>query len=260
MEVEFPNVRKLFLPDRGKTIIDCDLSGADAQVVAWEANDTELKNAFKAGLNIHNHNGEAMWGAAYVPDKIIRPPNVTMRDDVKRGVHAVNYGTSARTLAQNLQWSIRDAEIFKSRWLNLHPQIKGWHDKVYYDLQTTRTIRNQFGYRIVYFDRPDGLLPEALAWGPQSTVGILASRGAVRLAKAFPWLEVLLQVHDSVVFQIPNHQFQTSTLMKIKETLHIPVPYPSDPLYIPWGMKASQRSWGHCIKHSWEGEPLEKAA
>lgn len=259
LKVEFPNIRKLFKPDSGHTIIDCDLSGADAQVVAWEAEDEELKDAFRKGLNVHNSNGTAMWGAAYIPDKIVRPPNVTMRDDVKRGVHAVNYGTSARTLAQNLQWSIANAEAFKSRWLHLHPQISQWHDRVYYQLQTTRTITNRFGYRVVYFDRPDGLLPEALAWGPQSTVAILASRGAVRLSKAFPFLDILLQVHDSVVFQIPNHRFTPGTLSKVKEVLNIPIPYP-DPLYIPWGMKASQRSWGHCIKHSWEGEPLEKAA
>jgi DNA polymerase-1 len=259
LKVEFPNVRKLFLPDRGKTLVDCDLSGADAQVVAWEAEDDELKRAFKEGLNVHNHNGVAMWGDSYIPDRVVRPPNVTMRDDVKRGVHAVNYGTSARTLAQNLSWSVAQAEAFKARWLSVHPAIEAWHGRVYYNLQTTRTVSNRFGYRIMYFDRPDSLLPKALAWGPQSTVAILASRGGVALQKYFPFIDILLQVHDSVVFQLPNHHFNPNTLLKIKETLRIPVPYP-DPLYIPWGIKASQRSWGHCRKCSWEGEFEKEAA
>jgi hypothetical protein len=49
-EKYLPNVRRLFKPDPGFTLIDIDLSGADAAVVAWEANDQELKDAFMSGM------------------------------------------------------------------------------------------------------------------------------------------------------------------------------------------------------------------
>ena len=38
-KIKLPNVRKMFVPDLGYVVFDCDLAGADAQVVAWEAGD-----------------------------------------------------------------------------------------------------------------------------------------------------------------------------------------------------------------------------
>lgn len=253
--VTFPNVRKLFLPDKGKILIDFDLKGADAQVVAWETNDADLKEAFRLGIDIHNHNGQTVWGDAYLPSAKPRGLH-SMRNEVKRAVHGTNYGGSARTIAITLGWRVAEAEAFQRKWFAAHPGIKDWHERVYYQLQTTRTITNRFGYRVVYFDRPDGLLPEALAWVPQSTVGEIASRGAVELYKNLPYVDVLLQVHDSVVIQLPQHRFNPSTLRTIRALLTLPVPY-DDPLEIEWSLKASARSWGDCLKYNWDGNLLE---
>ena len=48
-----PNVRRLFVPDKGYMLFEADLSGADGQVVAWEANDQELKQWLRDGTNMH---------------------------------------------------------------------------------------------------------------------------------------------------------------------------------------------------------------
>ena len=253
-DIKLPNVRKLFKPDPGYIICDCDLSGADAQVVAWEANDADLKTAFRNGLNVHNLNGKMMWGDKYEPNSYRAGAQVTMRDETKRAVHATNYGVSPRTLAITLQWTVANAEAFVRKWLALHPGIHEWHRRVNFNLQSKRTITNIFGYRIVYFDRVDALLPTALAWGPQSTVGIACSRGAVNVVKNLPWVQPLLQVHDSFVFQIPISKFNTNYLNQIKNHLYIQCPYP-DPLTIPWELAASDKNWGECSKFTWEGEP-----
>lgn len=246
--VQLPNIRKQFVPDPGKIICDCDLSGADAQVVAWEAEDSDLKAAFRAGLDVHTHNGKAMWGDLFEAKKKVG--HMTMRDALKRAVHGTNYGATARTVAITLGWTIAQAETFQRRWLDeLHPGIRAWHRRVDFDLQTTRTISNKFGYRIVYFDRPDQLLPKALAWVPQSTVALVCSTGAVQLS-SIPWVEVLLQVHDSVVFQIPFQKLSASGLAEIKSALQVEVPY-SDPLTIPWEFAASEKSWGDVAKVKW---------
>lgn len=60
-----PNVRKLIIPDPGYAIYEADLAGADAQVVAWEAEDDDLKSAFRAGLDVHSKNAEDMWGTEF---------------------------------------------------------------------------------------------------------------------------------------------------------------------------------------------------
>jgi DNA polymerase-1 len=248
--MKLPNIRKLFMPDKGRIICDVDLSGADAQVVAWEAEDADLKSAFRNGLDVHNHNGEAMYGKSYNPKAPgkIKP---TVRDELKSGVHGTNYGASARTLAITFGWRIAEAEAFQQRWFQLHPGIKEWHRRVERDLQLRRMVSNKFGNRIIYFDRADNLLPKGLAWIPQSTVAGVTGRAALNLRAKLPWAEILLQVHDSIIFQVPTHRFTAASFREVRDVLTVPIPYP-DPLTIPWGLAASAESWGDVKKYKWE--------
>lgn len=256
-EVKLPNVRKLFLPDPGHIICDIDLSGADAQVVAWEAADAELKRAFREGLDVHSANGTAIWGDAFVPKGKRPGAKFEMRDECKRAVHGTNYGASARTLAITLSWKVAEAEAFKSKWFRLHPGILEWHRRCERNLQSSRRVSNPFGDARTYFDRVDALLPQALAWIPQSTVGLVAAEAETRL-QGLPWLDMLLEVHDSLIFQLPYHRFTPSNLETIQRHIQVEVPYP-DPLIIPWGLAASDRSWGDCKKLKWDLSNAEEA-
>jgi DNA polymerase I-like protein with 3'-5' exonuclease and polymerase domains len=252
-EFRLPNVRRMFIPDPGYTIVDADLAGADAQVVAWEAEDEVLKQAFREGKSVHLMNGADLLGAEFTeaPGHHKNPgtPKGKLYDALKRFVHGTNYLGSSRALSQTPQigWPEPICRARQKRWLDiLHPGIRGWHSRVRADLATSRAVRNKFGYRIVYFDRIDSVLSQAVAWGPQSTVAEVCFRGGLQLRKSVPWIELLLQVHDSLVFQIPNHRAgEASTLDLIREHLQVPIPYP-DPLTIGWGIASSSKSWGEC--------------
>lgn len=242
----------MFIPDPGKVIVDADLAGADAQVVAWEADDSKLKAAFRAGQSVHLMNGEDLLGTEFTAapghHKSFGTPKGRMYEALKRFVHGTNYLSSAKNLHlnPNVGWSIELCERRQRRWFELHPGIKDWHKRVQHQIGTSRTIRNQFGYRIVYFDRPDSVLTNAVAWGPQSTVAEVCFRGALQLRANVAWVDLLLQVHDSIVFQIPAHRWgEASTLDTIRRHLECPVPYP-DPLIIQWGIAGSGESWGAC--------------
>jgi DNA polymerase-1 len=241
--MKLPNVRKLFVPDKGFVLLDADLSGADAQVVAWEANDSGLKAAFRSGIDIHSKNAEEMWGDDFRALKGFA--RKAKRQTLKTSVHATNYGAAARTLALNpaIGFTYAEAEWFQERWFSLHPGIKEWHMRTRDSLFASRSVHNAFGYRIIYFDRIDSLLPQALAWIPQSTVAEVCFRGALQLERELSDVEMLLQVHDSIVFQIPEKLYEPSTLSRIKRALEVPIPYP-DPLVIRWKLAASPISWG----------------
>lgn len=240
-QVTLPNIRKIFIPDTGYDIYDCDLSGADAQVVAWEANDDDLKIAFRAGLDVHSKNATDMWGEAFT--RLEGGARKKKRQSCKHAVHGTNYGGTARTIAAHpsINWTVHEADRFQARWFQIHPAIKRWHLRVQADLDRSKTVRNAFGYRRVFFDRPDAVFPEALAWVPQSTVALVSFRGALQLEAAYPWVEMLLQNHDSLVFQVP--QRYRGFVKEIRAALGVPVPY-EDPLTIPWGVARSATSWG----------------
>lgn len=227
--LQLPNLRRLIIPDEGYEMFDADLDRADAQVVAWEADDQELKQIFREGVDLHEQNAKVIGCA---------------RQQAKQGVHAANYGASARTIAYHLGITLHQADQFLHRWFSAHPNIKAWHKRVEGELATRRFVTNRFGYRKFFYSRVDNILPEALAWIPQSTVAITIDKGAVALEAQVPQAEILLQVHDSLTFQLPQREVD-ALLPLCAAALHIPIPYP-DPLVIPVGFKRSTKSWGEC--------------
>lgn len=253
MSASLPNIRKLFIPDKGYTMFDADLAGADAQVVAWEADDADLKATFRAGKNIHIKNARDMF-----PDKVKGWSDAAIKAaknpgeiyyNTKRGVHGTNYVGSAHALAAILGWTIIEAENFQRRWFSAHPGIKGWHNRIELELRTKRKVTNAFGYSRTYFDRIDNLLPQAVAWIPQSTVALVTFEAMLDLRTDLRHTKLRAQVHDSVIFQILNSHVREE-LIRIKKIFHIPIPYP-DPLTISWGLASSPVSWGDCEDCDW---------
>lgn len=243
-ELDLPNVRVLFQPDPGYTIFDCDLDRADAQVVAWEADDTPLKEIFRAGLDMHLQNARDIFNNPRLSK------DSKERKLAKAGCHAINYGAKPATLSRALGITMVEAERFYDRWFALHPAIADWHKRVENSLVTTRSVTNKFGYRRYYFDRVEGLLPEALAWVPQSTVALVIDKGLVNIDRNLRGrVDPLLQVHDSLVMQCRTDSFDRLKA-EVKEQLRITIPY-DDPLIIGVGIKASTSSWGECEDLDW---------
>jgi DNA polymerase I-like protein with 3'-5' exonuclease and polymerase domains len=258
--MSLPNIKKLFVPDPGYTLFDVDLDRADLQVVVWEADDADLKRQLRLGVDIHIMNGILLDGIEPPPeDELIEthPEYPEHKGRYKRQLqlakafcHGTNYGGKARTMARVTGKTVRETELLQARWFHLHPGIKQWHDRTMHQLETRRYVENRFGYRRFYFDRIENLLPEALAWVPQSTVAIITSTGIANLDANIPECQVLLQVHDSVVFQLPT-VLRRPLLPKCREQLLIEVPY-DDPLIIPVGAQMSTQSWGHCEPVAWD--------
>lgn len=297
--IRLPNIRRMFVPDPGHTIVDADLSGADAQVVAWEAGDERLKDAFRRGLKIHIVNARDMWPEKtkdLSDDELKKSP---LYRQIKGGVHGTNYGASPLALMANLGWTKKEAEAFIERWFYLHPEIKEWHHRYQRYLEGTQCwncdnldvtlgkkcgncgkslgskIKNRFGFTKTYFDRIEGnVLNEALAWTPQSTVAFCTELGWTAMAhgpeiemlmgpgqyRKVDWshclvnpkshqkwsniVQFLIQVHDSIVFQIPSAYEED--IPEIVRDLHVKVPY-QDPLVIPMGYGYSRNSWGDIV-------------
>lgn len=224
-----PNVKTMFVPDEGFTFFNGDLKRADLNIVAWEAGDEVLKQMLREQVEIHIENGKVLGCNPEL---------------AKSFIHGTDYGGSARTMAITCGVTVHTAENYQSRWFSAHPGIKRWHVETEKRLRATREVRNAFGFRRHYFGRIDGILPEALAWIPQSTVGIVINKAWVNLYEQLPIVQVLLQNHDALAGQYPTAQpdllNQTETLCKIT------VPYP-DPLIIPISFKSSPVSWGDCV-------------
>ena len=229
----------------GYVMLDVDLERADLQIVTWEAGDEKLKEIIRSQENVHIENAKDIFGGN--PVKSSAPDSPYHR--AKQGVHATNYGAKPPTLARHLGITVHEAQKFQDRWFAAHPAIKDWQNRIEASLSATRTVRNKFGFFIRFFGRVDQLLPEALAWVPQSTVAVVINKGWNNVSNNLPWAEVLMQVHDSLVIQIPTDKI--SRRKEIRDQLLIEIPY-DDPLVIPVECSMSRKSWGDCEPITWE--------
>lgn len=243
----FPNVRRMIIPDPGMELFDVDLAGADAQIVAWEAEDDDLKAKFRSGQKIHALNAKDIYGRDAGPDGKRAP----YYKKAKMGTHLSNYGGRPPTLSKALGMTIHEAEAFQRRWFQMHPGIKTWHLEVENSLMTTRSVRNKFGFRRFYPDRIEGLLPQALAWIPQSSIAIVITTGLCNIAESGSSMQLLLQVHDSLVGQYPKAE-RFINMPILRRCLKVVVPY-NDPLIIDTSIELSTKSWGDLVSHTWKG-------
>ena len=246
---EYPDIRKLYLPDEGRVFWNADLDRADLQVVVWEAQDRELMQMLREGVDLHVENAKVLFG-------LVAGQTVTkaMRGFAKAFVHGTNYGGSAATMATATGVTVKQAALAQTRWFQAHPGIKQWHMRVLSEITTTRMIKNKLGYRWVIFDRLETAFTEALAWVPQSTVACIINQGLVNIAENLPNSaivrdeivtytnpETLLQVHDSLAGNMPVG-FDPKL---IQDQLLVELPY-DPPLIIPASIEISPVSWGDC--------------
>jgi DNA polymerase-1 len=250
---QFPNIRRMFVPDPGYDFWDGDLDRADLQVVCWEAQDEMLKAALRLGVDMHTMNAFVLQGKDPPPlEELVeghsrywdhRGPRKHMREFAKVFVHGTNYGGGAATMAKHTGWTIHEIDRAQKIWFGAHPGIQRWHIRTANQVRKHRFVENRFGYRWYIFDRLDAILPEALAWVPQSTVSVVINKIWKNIYDNLPEVQVLLQVHDSLVGQFPSQRHDLKA--KIKEQAKIVIPY-DDPLVIPFGLKTSSISWGDC--------------
>jgi len=260
---QFPNIRSMFIPDDGFIFFDADLDRADLQVVAWESNELLLKTALKLGADIHLMNTYLLEGKDPPPlEELVerhgkkdactcgprcywdyRTPRSHQREFSKVFCHATNYGGKSRTVAAHTGRTVHDIDQAQKRWFKSNPGIESWHTRTDAQIKRHRFVENRFGYRWYIFDRLEAVLPEALAWVPQSTVSIIINKIWKNIHDNLPEVEILLQVHDSLAGQYPKHL--TEMPERIKKEASIVVPY-EDPLVIPFGVKTSLESWGKC--------------
>jgi len=255
MDFRLPNIRSMYVPDPGHTFFDMDLDRADLQVVVWESDDKMLKTALHLGADIHLLNVYSLDGAEPPPlEELVethpkypdhRGPRKHKREFAKVFCHATNYVGGARTVAAHTGRSVHEIDKAQKKWFEEHPGILDWHKRTEAQIKKYRYVENKWGYRWYIFDRLEQLLPEACAWVPQSTVGILINKIWQRFYDELPEVQVLLQVHDSLAGQFPTHR-EATLLPKMQETSRIVIPY-EDPLIIPTGIKTSRESWGDCV-------------
>lgn len=228
-------VRAVFIPPRGHLFGYADLKSAESLVVAHITGDLEM-------LRLHSpeYMSGGLDGHKYVASFLFNKPieRITKEERYlgKRVRHAGNYGMSWAKLmsvinaeAQETGVSIdaAQAKVLIAKYRQLHPMLQTWWNDVLAQLNSTHTLYSCHGRKRVFYDRPESILPEAIAYNPQSTVADTLNMGLLNVVSNEFLKEVgfkiILQVHDAIGFQVPESSADEAIRL-LPELMDVPVP------------------------------------
>ena len=202
-------IRTAFVAPPGKKLISADYSQIELRVLAHIANIQALKDAFEEGLDIHALTASEMFGV----------PVEGMPADVRRRAKAINfgiiYGISAFGLANQLGIERSVAGDYINTYFERFPGIKDYMNEQRRRVKIDGYVTTLFG-RKINFPNARSANPSERAFverasinAPiQGTAADIIRRAMIRmegsLKAAGVEAEMLLQVHDELIFEVPE--------------------------------------------------------
>ena len=154
---------------------------------------------------------ELPWGAdpkgwRSVADEIAYR-TYSYRDMSKKLGHGTNYYGQPKTMASHTKVPVEQIEVFQHKYFGAFPCIPSWHKETIRLLQTEGCLTHLFGRRRFFFNRLDDqtTINAAIAYCPQGMTGDEINIGVLNLWRHGAF-ELLIQVHDSILFQIDERR------------------------------------------------------
>lgn len=226
-------MRQMFVADPGKKLGYVDLQQAESFGMAYISGDENYIKACNSG-DLHTTVCKMVWPDLDWPDDLKAAKekaeekyyrHFSYRDMSKRAGHGSNYGGRPLAIAKHLKVDVELIKTFQPIYYQAFPGIPAYHLEVERKLAEHKCIDNPLGYRIYFFGRTndDSTIKQAIASSPQSMIGQILNIGLWRVWKARQ-VELLLQVHDCIVFQFDdNHEAEQRAMKHVIECTRVPV-------------------------------------
>lgn len=246
--------RKYIIPDDGYCMYHIDLSQAENRIVAYIAPERRMIEAFESGADVHSLTASFIFNKD--PNDIL---DIDGSSDIgngehserfwgKKANHAFNYGQGYVKFAFICEIPQNQGKMIYNKYHQGYPGVRRYHEWVRHKLRDNLTLTNLFGRRKLFMDRwGTDLFNEAYSFIPQSTVADIINRhGLIPIFNdqdKFKYVELLMQVHDSIVLQIPIHiglAEHAKILYSIKTMLEEPLVWGAREFIIPAGLEVCE--------------------
>lgn len=232
-------IRTAFVADGGTRLVSADYSQIELRILAHMADIPQLAQAFRDGIDIHAMTASEMFGV----------PVEGMEPSVRRRAKAINfgiiYGISAFGLAAQLSISREEAGLYIRRYFERFPGIRDYMDATKARAKADGYVETLFGRRAHYPDIRHSN-PSVRAFNEraainapiQGTAADIIRRAMIRmegeLAAAGLSARMLLQVHDELVFEVPEDEVEATIplVRRVMENADDPVVTLSVPLVV----------------------------
>ncbi len=241
---EGKRIRRAFAAPPGMKILSADWSQIELRVLAHFSKDERLIEAFRENLDLHRRTASILFGVSW--EEITSE----QRNVGKTVNFATIYGQGATALGQILGIPRKDAQRYIEQYFAHYAGVRAWLDRTIEDALacgyvTTILGRRRYIPELSMRNDTDRSAGERMAantpiQGSAADLCKLAMLGIdARLESAAKGTRMLLQVHDELVFEVPEERVDAASAL-IREVMEHP--YPLDvPLVVGIGVGAS---WG----------------
>jgi DNA polymerase-1 len=208
-------IREAFIASDGCTLLAADYSQIELRIMAHLSHDEGLLKAFSAGEDVHRHTASEIF-------------NVSLGDvstDQRRSAKAINfgliYGMSAHGLSKQLNIERHQAADYMTTYFERYPGVKAYMDATREQAKLDGYVETLFGRRLFLpeINSSNGMRRQyaertAINAPMQGTAADIIKRAMIDIQN---WLQaeqspirMIMQVHDELVFEIPNELLESA--------------------------------------------------
>lgn len=229
-------IRTAFVAEKGHKLVSADYSQIELRILAHIADIPQLRQAFADGVDIHAMTASEMFGV----------PVEGMPSEVRRRAKAINfgiiYGISAFGLANQLGISREEASAYIRKYFERFPGIRDYMDQARTTVRAKGAVETIFG-RVCHFPAVASKNPSERAFVERQAINApiqgsasdIIRRAMIRmedaLADARLDARMLLQVHDELVFEVPETQVEAA--LPVIRKVMVEAPQPAVALKVP---------------------------
>ncbi len=214
-------IREDFVPKEGCTLLAVDYSQVELRLAAEMAGIEGLKKAFKDGDDIH----------ALTASQVFDVPLSEMTPEIRRNAKAINfgiiYGISSYGLAKNLDISNEEAASYIKAYFSRFPELAEYMEAKKEEARQKGYVETLMGRKCYVNGINDkngqvrSFAERAAINAPlQGTAADIIKKAMIRMPDALQdaglGAKMLLQVHDELIFEVPNSELQRTQDLVIK--------------------------------------------
>lgn len=205
-------IRKVFVPDEpGWLMLAADYSQIELRVLAHISGDPNLKEAFLADMDVHTKTAMDVFG---VPEEAV---DANMRRQAKAVNFGIVYGISDYGLSQNLNITRKEAAQFIEQYFAVFRGVRNYMDEIVRQARengyvTTLLARRRYlpDINASNFNLRSFAERTAMNSPIQGSAADIIKLAMVQIAERMKREKVrsrmLLQVHDELVFEVPEDE------------------------------------------------------
>ena len=257
-------IRSFIIAPEGCVLVSCDFSQIELRIGAFYCRDAKMLETYRSGGDIHAATTSVIFGIPYEQAVDKNAPDYKERRTIAKNVNfGVFYGLFAKGLQRTLKFkagldkSLDDCQEIITNLKAGYPNLTRWQAMAK-DAGTKRQYTQTFlgrrrylpGIRSQDWGRRSFAERCALNTPIQGTAADILKLSLGRLITGLPdkpWLRPLLQIHDELVFELPEERL-TEAVAFIQDCMDAK-PFPE--LDVPL---VAEASWGYDFGHMEEME------